>query len=149
MKTLLFVIFLILVSGYAFCIDVIDLEMTVELGIIPGGSIKAYDFSRSVNDKLSFYGDFNLEAKMFNDHFFFGIGTKIYLFKVLEGKSFKPNNIDFMFYGGLRINENVEIIFKHFCSHPIASWVDGNIGQNINQWYEEIGIKLTFNLFDE
>lgn len=148
MKKLIIVI-MILLSGYAFCIDIIDLEMTVELGLIPGGSIKAYDFHTNVNDSLSFYGDFNLETKMFNNHFFFGIGTKIYLFKVLEGKSFKSNNINFIFYGGFRINQNVEIIFKHFCSHPIASWVNGNINQTINQWYEEIGIKLTFNLFND
>lgn len=145
MKKLIFL--LILLSSSLYPIDIIDLNMTVEMGIIPGGTFKTYDFTRRIYDKLSFYGDFKFETQMFDNHLFFGIGSKIYMWKVRESKSFKPDSINFLFFAGIRINESVEIGWRHYCDHPIKSWDNGS-NTNLERWYEEAYIKLNFTLFE-
>lgn len=142
------IIFLMLLTFNCHAIDIINLQMVVELGIIPGGHLKTYDFTRDIYKELSFYGDFNFQANMFNDHLYYGLGSKIYMWKVREGKSFKPDSINFLFFAGIRINENIEFFWKHYCDHAIKSFDNGSHTE-LERWYEEAGIKITFNLFNE
>ena len=128
---------------------IIMLLLTLEMGIIPAGHLRMYDFNKDVYPGVSFYGDYNFEVQMFDNHFFYGIGNKIFIWKVEEGKSFKPDAINFIFFAGLRFGDNVEIGFRHYCQHPIAAWANGNIDSTWERWYEEVYIKLNFSLFED
>lgn len=144
MKKLLFVILLILVSGYAFCIDVIDFRMVAEFGLIPGGQLAQYNTNQDVYPKMSFYGDFYFETQLVNNIIFLGIDTKVYIWKTKEGYTFRPDYIHFMFTAGLRY-KFAEIGFRHYCEHPIIAWINNNYGSsNWERWYQEIYVKLEF-----
>ena len=123
--------------------------LTLEMGIIPGGHLKMYEFNRDVYQVMSFYGDFNFEARMFDNRLFFGIDNKIYIWKVENNKTFKPDAINFIFFAGLRINEHVEFGFRHYCDHPIKAWNTGDESNIFERWYEEIYVKLNFSLFED
>jgi hypothetical protein len=138
------IILLILVSGYAFCIDPIDFKIVSEFGIIPKGHLKQYEYDRDVWPGMSFYGDLYFETSFINNIIFAGIDTKVYIWKINDSHSFHPDYIHFMFTGGLRYRF-AEIGFRHYCEHPIMVWFeDNNINQNWERWYEEIYIKLEF-----
>ena len=120
----------------------------LEMGIIPAGHLEMYEYTRDVYQELSFYGDFKFEVQMFDNHLFYGVGNKIHMWKVIGNKSFKPDAINFLFFAGFRINENIEFGFRHYCDHPIKAWDDGS-NTFLERWYEEIYIKLNFSLFED
>lgn len=137
------ILILLLLSFNGFAIDIINSSLTFEMGIIPAGHLRMYDFTRRVYKELSFYGDFTFKVNMFNDHLYYGVGTKIYMWKIRESKTFKPDSVNFLFFAGFRFNENVEIGFRHYCDHPIKAWDNGS-NTFLERWYEEIYIKLNF-----
>ena len=145
-KILLVLLFMVNLSSI-YSLDVIDINMTLEIGMIPRGHMRIYDFTKHVFKDLSFYGDFKVESQMFDNHLYFGAGTKIYLWKLLNGLDFKPDASNFVFFAGLRFGDAVEIFFRHYCFHPIKAWDRGS-STNIEGWSEEIGIKLNFKLCD-
>ena len=122
------------------------LLLTLELGVIPNGHLKVYDFNRSVEDGVSFYGDLNFEAQMFNNLMFLGMDAKVYMWKTTEGYTFKPDNIEFLVTVGFRFRNIIEIGFRHYCQHPVKAWNNGNEPTVIEHWYEEIYIKFFFVL---
>ncbi len=128
---------------------IIMLLLSLEMGIIPAGHFRMYDFNKEVYPAVSFYGDFNFEVQMFDNRLFYGIGNKIYIWKVKEVRSFKPDAVNFIFFAGLRFSESVEIGFKHYCSHPIKAWNQSGENNIFERWYEEIYIKLNFTLFED
>jgi len=145
-KILLVLLFMVNLSSlYSF--DFINFDMSVELGIIPGGTFKTYGFVKTVYDNIPLFGDFNFMVNMFNDHLYYGIGSKIIIWKVVDRKNFKPDSVNFVFFAGILINDNIEIKFVHACRHPIKAWSNGHT--NIEGWYEELSIKFSFNMAKE
>lgn len=129
---------------------IFTLMIMLNFGIIPNGHLKLYESRDNINPSMSFYGDFNLEARMFNNHLFYGIDTKIYIWKKDEGYHFRPDRIDFLFFAGIRFNEHFEIYWKSSCYHPIISWIESNyISSNYEMWYNEIGIQFKTELFED
>lgn len=140
----IFIILILLLAVNSFALDIIDFELSLEIGLIPRGHLKIYNFTRDVYNDLSFYGDFNFTVDMFNEHLYYGFGAKIYLWKCIEGITFKPDAINFILFAGIRFNENIELFWRHYCNHPIKAW-DNGTNTNIESWYEEMGVKITVN----
>jgi len=123
-------------------VKIIFFLLSLEMGIIPAGHLRMYNFNRNVYPAISFYGDFNFEVQMFDNHLFYGLGNKIYIWKIKGNKTFKPDAVNFIFFAGLRFNNNIELGFRHYCEHPIKSWAHGNEPAIFERWYEEIYIKI-------
>ena len=127
------IILLLLVSANIFAIDIIDFDASIEIGLIPQGHIKIYELERDVYKELSFYGDFIFTTRMFDRHLFYGVGSKIYMWKVVKDIAFKPDQINFLFFAGVTINDYTEIGFRHYCNHPLKAWEQGSEITNIEK----------------
>lgn len=150
MKKIFILVFMLFSILSSFSLDVINFNMELEFGIIPGGTFKTYDFTRKVHNNLPLFGDFRFRVNMFDNHLYFGVGSKVIIWKVMNSRTFKPDSVNFLFFAGIVINDNIEINIKHFCDHPVISWADGKrINTNLERWYEEISIKFSFDLFNE
>ena len=143
MKILIIVLLLISARGYSID-DYIDFSFDIEFGLIPKGHIKQYEYSVDLYKNMSFYGNTYFELQFLDNILFSGIGTKLYIWKVNGGYGFHADYINMMFTLGLRY-KLVEIGFRHYCEHPIISWIDGNyIDSNWERMYEELYIKIHY-----
>jgi len=127
---------------------IFTLMIMLNFGIIPNGHLKLYESRNNIRNEMSMFGDFNIEARMFNNHFFYGIDSKIFIWKTDSGYDFSPDRIDFLFFTGIRFNEHLEIYWKHFCQHPIIPWINSGYDYSIfESSYNEIGIQFKTELF--
>lgn len=137
------IIILILISGLIYGIDIIDFNIYIEFGMMPNGHFKMYEDNYNLNTKYSLYSDIYLELE-FVDHIFAGVKTQLYIWKAIEGYSFHPDYIEFLFTAGFRFN-NVEFGYRHYCAHPVIAWIEDNYGHSIWEYsYEQIYIKYEY-----
>lgn len=148
MKKIIIIIIMVIAFN-CYSIDYFDLDMSFEIGVMPRGHLRLYEYSTKVYPNMSFYGIYNVSAHMFNRHLFFGAETKIYIWKVMDKPSFKPDEADFIFFAGITLFDNtLELGFKHYCQHPILAWLpDRNYDPQWERWFEEVYIRFNFSLF--
>lgn len=121
-------------------IDILMFMLSLEIGVIPNGHIKMYESYRDVHTEVSYYGDFNFEARLAKT-FFVGVKAKIFLWKVKDGITFNPDAINFTFYTGLKL-KNIELGFRHFCDHPIKAWEKFHRSTIFERSYQKIYLKV-------
>lgn len=143
------IITLMVITFNCYSIDYFDLDMGFEIGVMPRGHLKLYEYNTKVYANMSFYGIYNVSARMFDRHLFFGAETKIYIWKKIGGFSFKPDEVDFIFFAGITLfDDSLELGFRHYCQHPILAWLSNkNYYPKWERWFEEIYIKFNFSLF--
>ncbi len=138
------IILLILSIGNLYAIDIIDFQLSLEIGLMPKGHLKMYEFNTNIYRGMSFYGDFNFETQWLDNILFVGIGAKIYLWKIKGTYQFRPDEIDFLFFAGVNISDSVELGYRHFCKHPIIPWINSSyLGSIWEQALDEIYLKIT------
>ena len=143
MKALIIILLLFSIGNIS-AIDIIDFQLSLEIGLMPKGHLKMYEFSRSIYRGMSFYGDFNFETQWFDNMLFIGVGAKIYLWKIKNTYQFSPDAVDFVFFAGVNISDGVILGYRHYCKHPIIPWINSSyLGSIWEQSLDEIYIKIT------
>jgi len=145
-------IFILICTSYILSNDTqfFKCKLELETGIIPAGHLVMYDTSpKSKYTKLngfSYYIDQEIIFSIVEEHFFAGMGNKIYAWKQTKGITFRPDAIDFKFMAGIKMSDNFQVGFRHYCEHPIKAWSYESEPTIFERWYEEIYFKMDFVL---
>ncbi len=144
MKKLIILLLLLSINLYA--IDIVDFQLSLEIGLMPKGHLKMYEFNTNIYTGMSFYGDFNFETQWFDNILFVGTGAKIYLWKIKGTYQFSPDVVDFVFFAGVNISDGVVLGYRHYCKHPIIPWINSSyLGSIWEQSLDEIYLNITLN----
>lgn len=139
-KVILLLILLILTSSYLFCDEITG---SIEVGYIPLDAIKMLERS-TVNYDNYFYMDISIRYSII-DFIFIGGSVKTFMSMIDNYLYFDPQEIHYKFETGLKFN-NFEAGFRHFCCHPVITYLNRGEDININYEgaYEEVYLKLNF-----
>jgi hypothetical protein len=120
----------------------IALVFALELGVLPGGSVRIYDPPYDVVENLDFYQQFEARAILW-DHLFVGGSVRIYDWIVKDKFSFHPFELSSIFEAGL-IFGPLELGMRHGCGpHPIIPFLQGILAEHgAEGGYSEIYLRL-------
>lgn len=123
-------------------LQILALIIHLEGGYMPLDSFNIYD-SRRVTDQQKTYLDIGVDFLFFNLVFIGGeVRTDIAISNDEELR-FYPFIANYCFRFGMRINDNIEIGFRHFCIHPITpNVISVPVNLHYEGAYEEIYIKI-------
>lgn len=71
--------------------------------------------------KQNMYIELQIDIEFYG--FFVGGSNNTYILKDIGIKTFSPYMVEFNFNAGYRY-ENIELGFKHYCTHPILTYTD-------------------------
>jgi len=137
MKKILFILF-ILLAGNAFA-DPITFDYTMEVAYLPLNAL--WQFDQPAPSPINFYTYLESELSFFN-LVFIGGGMKSF-FATHEGtKYFKPFQMNFIFFAGIKYKQ-FEAGFRHYCIHPIITYMTEPVRVNWEGGYEELYFKIS------
>jgi hypothetical protein len=148
MKKIMFVIVLLLVSGFVQAESWLSVEWAFQFGWIPYGNLSLFSTcSELVSEPFDIV--FKIDAKIFN---FVKIGgNTVSMFNRIEyGVSpidFMPTGISYLFYFGIEPIKGISINYEHSCSHPIIPYLSNTFGKaEITAGYDRIYFEIKGNI---
>ena len=143
MKKTLILLILLLVGFLSFADEpqsILDLTFEMELGYLPqnGWVLHETDLTTGTN----FYDKVTVELILLNT-FFAGFNMRSDFSDIPGSYQFDPTTITYGINVGFRFG-NFEIGFRHYCFHPVITYIRNSTEETINAegGYEEIYIKF-------
>lgn len=116
-----------------------DFNYTIEISYLPLNAL--WQFDQPEQSPIDFYTYLESEIDFFNI-IFLGGGMQSF-FAINKGtKYFKPFEMNFSFFTGIRF-KNFEAGFRHYCIHPIITYMTQPVKINWEGGYEELYIKIS------
>ena len=126
------------------------LSLILETGWLPTGKIYTYQpFDYYIIPEMTFYGEATFRAELYG--VFIDVSARNVIIKSIDSYGFMPNEASYVFRAGWQ-GGPLELGFRHYCIHPIATNFGRSMGElNFEGGYEEVyaRLKLEWKPFDK
>jgi hypothetical protein len=144
MKKIMFVIVLLLVSGFVQADSWLEVEWAFQFGWIPQGAINFYTPASQMETVAnSFDSQFKIDAILFKIMKIGGVCITYFNSSTTNIITFVPTGMTYKVYIGIEPIKGISIYYEHECSHPVVAYYPMYQGSfNFDKYFDRIYIEI-------